>query len=453
MQPYNILHLEDSETDADLVKRIINNAGIPCNIFLAATKDEFIQGLETFKPDMILCDHTLPSFNSKTAFIIAKERYANIPFLLVTGTVSEEFAVEMIKNGVDDYLLKYNLQRLPIAITNAFAKRVNEEKIKAMQIELLLSEANLRSIFDNSATGLVLLDQTGIILELNKQTNYFAKLTLNKYLKKTDNLLEQLPENKKQDLKEKLAIVLNGEPIEYYTSYLQENGKNIIFNVRLFPVIDRQGNKRGVAINFEDVTQQKEAEQRYSNLFHLSPLPMWVVDLETFHFLDVNKAAVTKYMYNKEEFMNMVADDITSSTNEKTLMGEDLDPQQQEQLFDKSRIVKHYKKNGELILANIECINLIYKTKRAELVLATDVTEKMNYIAAIEQQNNQLLEIAWTQSHVVRAPLARMMGIVNLINNNMHPSELAEWKASFNESANELNKIIKDITKKTKNIN
>ena len=77
------------------------------------TREDFIAALESFKPDIILSDHGLPQFNSVQAFKIYMEHGLKIPFILVTGNVSEEFAVNALKLGIDDYVLKTNLSRLP----------------------------------------------------------------------------------------------------------------------------------------------------------------------------------------------------------------------------------------------------------------------------------------------------------------------------------------------------
>jgi len=146
MKEYKILHIEDSPSDADLVKRILEKAGLKFQYFIADNKEKFVLGLKEFNPDMILCDHSLPQFDSIQAFEIYQEINLEIPFLLVTGSVSEEYAVEMMRKGIDDYLLKDNLQRLPKAIENAYSKREKERlrkmaEEKLAQSELLLNKA------------------------------------------------------------------------------------------------------------------------------------------------------------------------------------------------------------------------------------------------------------------------------------------------------------------------
>ena len=89
-----------------------------------------MKALEDFHPDVILSDHALPQFNSVEALAICRKNSLNMPFILVTGTVSEEFAVSCLKQGADDYVLKSNLVRLPTAIINALKQRNVELKRK-----------------------------------------------------------------------------------------------------------------------------------------------------------------------------------------------------------------------------------------------------------------------------------------------------------------------------------
>lgn len=87
------------------------------------SRADYVSALDEFVPDVVLSDHLLPSFDSTEALKILTEKKLNIPFILVTGTVSEEFAVQILKEGADDYILKGKLTRLPSAIHRALEKR------------------------------------------------------------------------------------------------------------------------------------------------------------------------------------------------------------------------------------------------------------------------------------------------------------------------------------------
>src|ERR1700731_1988954 len=110
-----ILHIEDVPSDAELVERILKRSGIVYEKLIVDNKKEYIDALSQFHPDIILSDHSLPNFNSLEALNILKQTRMDIPFILITATVSEEFAVNVMKEGASDYILKDRLQRLPSA--------------------------------------------------------------------------------------------------------------------------------------------------------------------------------------------------------------------------------------------------------------------------------------------------------------------------------------------------
>ena len=134
--PLNILLLEDSNDDVGLIERELKRQGI---VFQSRTVDsqrDYIHALKSSRPDVILSDHSLPQFNSIDALKIAQGIDTKIPFILVTGSVSEEFAVSCLKQGADDYVLKTNLVRLPSAIRNSIRQKQMEEQRKDAEFAL-----------------------------------------------------------------------------------------------------------------------------------------------------------------------------------------------------------------------------------------------------------------------------------------------------------------------------
>lgn len=141
-----ILHLEDSASDAKMVARVIRKGNITANILVIDTEEEFKLALKDFLPDIIISDHSLPSFNSLQAFALFKQTRLHIPFILVTATISEEYAVEVIKSGVDDYILKDRLERLPLAILNALQKIKSENERRVFLETLIESEKKYKKL-------------------------------------------------------------------------------------------------------------------------------------------------------------------------------------------------------------------------------------------------------------------------------------------------------------------
>lgn len=195
-----------------------------------------------------------------------------------------------------------------------------------------------------------------------------------------------------------------------------------------------------------------ESEKRYSDLFQLSPLPMWVYDLETLAFLDVNKAAINHYGYTRDEFLSMTLYDIRPE-EDIPQMEEAVSLSVDKEEFYFQGVFRHKKKDGDLIQVNLSSNILTFKGRKAEIILINDITDRIMYTQAVELQNQRLKEIAWIQSHVVRAPLARLMGLVNLISEDIiEKGELNSVLANVKDSANELDLIIRDIVTKTENI-
>ena len=124
-----ILHLEDLAADAEMVARVLRKAKLLFDIRVVIDRGDFLHALREFKPDIILSDHSLPAFNSLEALKITREEGVHSPFILVTATVSEEYAVSVIKEGASDYILKDRLERLPNAVQNALDKRRTEEEL------------------------------------------------------------------------------------------------------------------------------------------------------------------------------------------------------------------------------------------------------------------------------------------------------------------------------------
>ena len=140
-----ILSLEDLEDDFYLITHALKKSGLEFVARRVDSKEEFSNALDEFGADVILCDHSLPQFNSNEALRIFHQRKLQIPFILVTGAVSEEFAVSSLKHGADDYVLKSNLARLRNVIDNALKQKESErQKIEASQALARQNEALIK---------------------------------------------------------------------------------------------------------------------------------------------------------------------------------------------------------------------------------------------------------------------------------------------------------------------
>ncbi|MES2275891.1 MAG: PAS domain S-box protein [Bacteroidota bacterium] len=212
----------------------------------------------------------------------------------------------------------------------------------------------------------------------------------------------------------------------------------------------------GLSVYFKDITERKlsenllkDSEKRYSELFQLSPIPNWVYDQDTLRFLDVNKAAINHYGYSRKEFLSMTIMDIRPPGEIIKLNEAISKPDKPQQLAARGLFI-HQKKNGELIRVDIQSNPIKYKGKNAKVIIANDITERLNYIKAIEDQNEKLREVSWMQSHVIRAPLARMMGLIDLVKITEENSDRELIMQHLLTSADELDHVIRSITDMSK---
>ena len=144
--PIRILCLEDQPEDFDLINIVLNRSGIKFTAKRVDTRDEYETALKEYSPDIVLSDHALPQFNSTDALKMCVQQKRVIPFILVTGAVSEEFAVDCLKHGAEDYVLKTNLSRLPNSLKNALKHKELEQAKRNAATQLARQNESLVKI-------------------------------------------------------------------------------------------------------------------------------------------------------------------------------------------------------------------------------------------------------------------------------------------------------------------
>lgn len=255
-------------------------------------------------------------------------------------------------------------------------------------------------------------------------------------------------DNRQQIVMKVTEIIESGERCDLELEIVTAKG-----NSRWVRVIAEAEFEDGACIrvrgSFQDIDKQKraemlleESEKRYSDLFHLSPQPMWVYDMDSLKFLDVNVAALEHYGYEKEEWLKMTIEDIRPE-EDIAVLNITLNKFKDTPKVSLKGVFRHCKRNGEQINVDIQSNMITYQGLKAKMVVANDVTERMKYVNAIETQNGRLKEISWMQSHVIRAPLARVMGLVALIDDGADADEEQKTVRAFLlASAAELDKVI-----------
>src|SRR6478609_2796121 len=153
-RPYKIFFLEDNADDIELMQHELNEAKLSYTSAVTGKKTDFLNLILDFQPDVILADYSLSGFNGVQAFKIVRDEGLFIPFILVTGALSENLALECLKVGIDDFVLKTSFKRLPSSVVNAVEKKETEKEKNRIALELAKSHEELRLLVNHHHTSL-----------------------------------------------------------------------------------------------------------------------------------------------------------------------------------------------------------------------------------------------------------------------------------------------------------
>src|SRR5437667_12258424 len=156
-----IIHLEDNTADGELIQSMLETGGIASTIHRVETPADFEAALDQGCFDLIISDHTLPSFDGLSALELARQKHPEAPFIFVSGTIGEEVAVDSLKQGASDYVLKDRLSRLVASVQRAL--REGQERAERQRIGEELRHRNelFRQISENVDDLIVVLDTDG----------------------------------------------------------------------------------------------------------------------------------------------------------------------------------------------------------------------------------------------------------------------------------------------------
>lgn len=239
---------------------------------------------------------------------------------------------------------------------------------------------------------------------------------------------------------------------------LTKQGEIRWFSISGIPLFDDQGELIGMRNSMTDVTEQykaqnalKESEARFKSIFTDNASPMYLIDPVTGSIVDVNFAAESFYGWSREVFLLKNIREISYSL---------VDAKQKISLLQENRHhrfeFKHWLANGTM--RDVEVFSSLLEIEGRVLIheIVHDITERNEYLTTIDQQNKILRDITWTQSHLVRAPLARMEGLVNLLRNqtnldsdsNSPIRTIDDVYEALHQSIRELDEMVHSVTVK-----
>jgi two-component system cell cycle sensor histidine kinase/response regulator CckA len=386
-----ILHLEDNRGDRLLVRSLFEAEGVDCEFVEAETESQFTAALEEKAFDLILSDYALPSFDGISALRLARERRPDIPFLFFSGTMGEELAIETLKAGATDYVLKDRTSRLLPAVRRALEEARDAAERQRAVGALQESEARFEAVLDSALDAVVMMDAEGRITGWNPQAETVFGWARAEALGKplSDTIIP--PRYRQAHVRGLKHFLETGEgPVLHKRleiTAMHRDGRE--FPVELAISVSESAGTFNFSAFIRDITERKGAEEalqaseeRYRFLFENNPQPLWVFDEESLKFLAVNEATCHHYGYSREEFLGMTIRDIRPTEEVPSLLRRiAAEPAEHQE----SGVLRHRKKDGTLIEAEITSHPLVFGGRRAQLVLALDVTERRQLEAQLRQ--------------------------------------------------------------------
>jgi PAS domain S-box-containing protein len=283
-----ILILEDVPTDAELVERELRKADIAFTSRCVDTREGLLKELEDFSPDIILSDYSMPQFTGMEALEIVKELYPEIPFIIVTGSLNEETAVECMKAGADDYLIKENLTRLGRAVHGAMEmKAIREEKEQAEKA-LRENERYFRSMIHNLHEDILVVDRDYRITDVN---NLFLITADRKREDVVGSLCYEILHSLDEPCDNQgkgcpmLRVFATGVPSRARHQHVRDGGLESWVDILYSPLKDDEGNVTHIIEAVRDLTDLVEmeealrkSEKRFRNLVETTSDWVWEVD-------------------------------------------------------------------------------------------------------------------------------------------------------------------------------
>jgi two-component system cell cycle sensor histidine kinase/response regulator CckA len=302
-QPLRVLILEDNPQDAELLAATLRRAGYSLSLEVTDSREEFQQRLEQGELDVILADYNLRTWTAMDALEVLKKSAQDVPFLVVTGSLGDEAAVECLKQGAADYVLKDRLHRLPMAVDRALRDKAQRREAARLQEVIWRAKREWEHTFDTVSDPVMIKDEQFRIKRANRATTRLLGLEFSQLIGQpcyqvVHGRAEPIPECPFQ------RMLVSGKEER---RDIEVPGLGKVFDATATPVRDSGGGVQGCVEVLRDITERKRAEEALQRvnemlqaLIHASPVPIVAVDAEGVVFL-WNPAAEQVFGWTAEE--------------------------------------------------------------------------------------------------------------------------------------------------------
>ncbi|MDD2218674.1 MAG: PAS domain S-box protein [Desulfoplanes sp.] len=261
-----VLIVEDLPTDAELNKREVIRVLPQSEFRVVETREEFLEALESFRPDLILSDFKLPQFDGIIALQLAKEHAPDIPFIIVTGSMNEDTAVDCMKEGAWDYIIKEHIKRLGPAVLNSLQQKTLRLERKLAEAALQRNETRFRNIAESMSDWIWEIDADGVYTYCSG--NFLATLCYQKgeIIGKTP--FDFMPADEANRVRavfnEIFKVKKAFHDLENWN--LSKDGRRVCMRTSGVPIFDNAGDFLGYRGVDSDITQRKHAEAEKDRL-------------------------------------------------------------------------------------------------------------------------------------------------------------------------------------------
>jgi PAS domain S-box-containing protein/putative nucleotidyltransferase with HDIG domain len=261
MKKLQILNLEDNPNDSELIKEMLEDGGIECEITRVETEEDFLAACDKGGFDIILADYNLPSYDGLAALTVARERCPDPPFIFVSGKMGEDVAVESLKSGATDYILKNNFRRLVPSVRRALKEAELRTERKQADEEMRRMNALMDSVIENIPNVLFVKDARDLrFIRFNRAGENLLCYSRGDLLGKND--YDFFPKDQADFFTEKDRDVLRGKDVvdipeePVLTRYKGER----IMHTKKVPILGANGEAEYLLGISEDITERKHKE-------------------------------------------------------------------------------------------------------------------------------------------------------------------------------------------------
>jgi phosphoserine phosphatase RsbU/P len=267
-QRLRILHLEDDPMDAELVLMALSAEGLDCEVQVVSRREEFDAALQRDGIDLILADFALPAFDGMSALSMVRQKCPDLPFVFVSGKLGEEAAIESLKSGATDYVLKNRLSRLVPAVQRALTEakerakqRQTEKELERAYAEIEKRAEDYRNLFNSIRDVIVVTDDDRTILHVNQPAlQEVFGYDPEEVVEQSSSILYADQEDFRLTGKE---IFDAPEPVKgkfLELNFRRKNGEIFIGELYAMKRLDRYGVANGNISIFRDISERKKAE-------------------------------------------------------------------------------------------------------------------------------------------------------------------------------------------------